>query len=81
MEHESHLNLLSLHSVSVLLKFLRQVVIEVFCSTSMLRSKKSSSLLVTCTDQTRVKSLLFAQPVLLPTVSQLRHRVSLVRMP
>ncbi len=57
----SHLNLLSLHSVSVLLKFLRQPVMDVFCSTSMLRSKKSSSLLV--------------------TVSQLRQRVSLVRMP
>ena len=47
VQHESHWNLLSLHKVSVLLKFLRQLVIDVFCSTSMLKSKKSSSLLVT----------------------------------
>ena len=39
--------MLSLHRVSVLLKFLRQLVTDVFCSTSILRSKKSSSLLVT----------------------------------
>merc|ERR1711884_43619 len=44
---ESHWNLLSLHKVSVLLKFLKQLVMDVFCSTSMLKSKKSSSLLVT----------------------------------
>ena len=61
VQHESHWNLLSLHKVSVLLKFLRQLVIDVFCSTSMLKSKKSSSLLV--------------------TVSQFKHRVSLVKMP
>ena len=44
---ESHWNLLSLHKVSVLLKFLKQLVMDVFCSTSILKSKKSSSLLVT----------------------------------
>ena len=38
---------MSLHKVSVLLKFLKQLVMDVFCSTSMLKSKKSSSLLVT----------------------------------
>ena len=47
VQHESHWNLLSLQRVSVLLKFFKQLVIDVFCSTSMLRSKKSSSLLVT----------------------------------
>ena len=61
VQHESHWNLLSLQRVSVLLKFFKQLVIEVFCSTSIDRSKKSSSLLV--------------------TVSQLRQRVSLVKMP
>ena len=61
VQHESHWNLLSLHRVSVLLKFFKQLVIDVFCSTSMLKSKKSSSLLV--------------------TVSQFKHRVSLVKMP
>lgn len=61
VQQESHWNLLSLHKVSVLLKFFRQLVIEVFCSTSMLKSKKSSSLDV--------------------TVSQLRHLVSLVKIP
>ena len=35
------------HRVSVLLKFFRHDVMDVFCSTSMLRSKKSSSLEVT----------------------------------
>ena len=61
VEHVSHLNLLSLQSVSVLEKFLRQLVMLVWFSTSMLRSKKSSSFEV--------------------TVSQLRQRVSEVRMP
>lgn len=42
----SHLNLLSLQSVSVLLKHLRQCVIDVFWSTSTCRSKKFSSLLL-----------------------------------
>ena len=57
VEQLSHLNLLSLHSVSVLLKFFKQLVIEVFCSTSMLRSKKSSSLHVTVSQFKHLVSL------------------------
>lgn len=47
LQHLSQKNLSSAFSVSVELKFLRQLVIELFCSISRLRSRNVSSLAVT----------------------------------
>lgn len=47
LQHLSQKNLSSAFKVSVELKFLRQLVIEVFCSMSRLKSKNVSSLAVT----------------------------------
>jgi hypothetical protein len=61
LQHLSQKNLSSAFNVSVELKLRKQLVIELFCSISKLRSRNVSSLAV--------------------TVSQHRHRVSLVKMP
>ena len=75
------------------LRHLRQCVMEVFCSTSTDRSRKSSSLLLTCKQrrrrsrslilssvmQTNKKQLKYLKTAL--TASQLRQRVSLVSVP
>lgn len=47
LQHLSQKNLSSAFNVSVELKFFRQLVIELFCSISRLRSKNVSSLAVT----------------------------------
>lgn len=47
LQHLSQKNLSSAFKVSVELKFLRQLVMELFCSMSRLRSKNVSSLSVT----------------------------------
>lgn len=47
LQHLSQKNLSSAFKVSVELKFLRQLVIELFCSISKLKSKNVSSLAVT----------------------------------
>ncbi|KAJ0887244.1 hypothetical protein HanRHA438_Chr09g0388561 [Helianthus annuus] len=47
LQHLSQKNLSSAFKVSVELKFFKQLVIELFCSISRLRSKKVSSLAVT----------------------------------
>lgn len=57
LQHLSQKNLSSAFKVSVELKFLRQLVIELFCSMSRLRSKKVSSLAVTVSHRKHLVSL------------------------
>lgn len=57
LQHLSQKNLSSAFRVSVELKFLRQLVIELFCSMSRLRSKNVSSLAVTVSQRKHLVSL------------------------
>lgn len=57
LQHLSQKNLSSAFKVSVELKFLRQLVIELFCSMSKLRSKNVSSLSVTVSHLRHLVSL------------------------
>lgn len=57
LQHLSQKNLSSAFKVSVELKFLRQLVIELFCSMSRLRSKNVSSLSVTVSHLRHLVSL------------------------
>ncbi len=95
-----HILMFKLGLSASMLSDLRQCVIEVFCSTSTDKSKKSSSLLLIC-ERTKSKDTpqIIAQPITagrtirIPsywtkvftwcaiTVSQVRHRVSLVNVP
>lgn len=56
LQHLSQKNLSSAFKVSVELKFFRQLVIELFCSISRLRSKKVSSLAVTVSQRKHLVS-------------------------
>jgi hypothetical protein len=57
LQHLSQKNLSSAFKVSVELKFLRQLVSELFCSMSRLRSKNVSSLSVTVSHLRHLVSL------------------------
>lgn len=57
LQHLSQKNLSSAFNVSVELKFLRQLVIELFCSISRLKSKNVSSLAVTVSHLRHLVSL------------------------
>lgn len=57
LQHLSQKNLSSAFKVSVELKFLRQLVIELFCSISRLKSKNVSSLAVTVSHLRHLVSL------------------------
>jgi len=57
LQHLSQKNLSSAFNVSVELKFFKQLVIELFCSISRLKSKKVSSLAVTVSHRRHLVSL------------------------
>jgi len=67
LQHLSQKNLSSAFKVSVELKFLRQLVIELFCSMSRLRSKNVSSLSVTVSHLKHLVSL-----VNIPYISKIK---------
>lgn len=57
LQHLSQKNLSSAFNVSVELKFFKQLVIELFCSISRLKSKNVSSLAVTVSHRKHLVSL------------------------
>lgn len=57
LQHLSQKNLSSAFNVSVELKFFKQLVIELFCSISRLKSRKVSSLAVTVSHRKHLVSL------------------------